>query len=348
MQNLNRRSILFALVLMWGLTGCPDTTVNKKAPIAQVVPDRFGIYTATADGKNMKAILNDPTRELNHARVSPDGRWITYTRYNKFGGDGLAIETNGYEKSEIMISTIDGQDVKSLVPPRDGIIAANGYWTPDGKSILYVSSDNPDRLGQINRIEFDTGRISQIPTPAGLSASDPHLVNDRLVYAVFDKEKEVSVLWIAKHDGSEPRQLTFPKIPKRGPFAPSSCAPFGDFDPKLSPDGRHIAFMRQVERDNWHTIIVEVETGVERDLSSKRAVDAVPEWSSDDKALIFWHVDPQNIPNSGLYTISPDRSNRVRIPLPRGYFHTMPSFFPADKFGPEARIIFSAKKEPLM
>lgn len=306
-------------------------------------PDRFGILVSNADGKNVRRILSDPTREINHARVAPDKNWITFTRYNKKGWNGIAKEENNYEESEIMLMRLDGSELQSLVPPRKGKIAANGYWTEDGKAIVYVSNDNAANQGQINRIDIATRRITKVELPGNLWASDPHLVGNQLAISVFNpKEKRMST-WIHDLASGKARQLTSPVL---GPGERAPPMPHGDYDPKISPDGSRVVVMRLMGKDNWHMVVIDLKTGAERDLSSPKAVDGVPEWSSDGRKLIFWHVNLADLKQSGLYTVSPDGRDRQRIPLPRGYFYTMPAFFPGEGSGPESRIIFSAEKNP--
>ena len=72
----------------------------------------------------------------------------------------------------------------------------------------------------------------------------------------------------------------------------------------------------------------------------------VPEWSGDGQLLIFWHVERSDLRQSGLYTMQPNGSDRRRVPLPHGYFYSMPAFFPGQGSGRDARIIYSAKADP--
>ncbi|MHA2283343.1 MAG: TolB family protein [Promethearchaeota archaeon] len=313
-------------------------------PTSQYDPHRFGIFISTLDGKNIQRIASDPYREMNHARVSRDKKLITFTRYNSKGRDGFARELNSsYDQSEIMVMRMDGSELRNLTSPRKGKVAFNSYWAPNGKSFIYVHNDNAKSKPNIYRFNITSKRITRVPTPQGLEVADPHQVGNKIVFPVTHHTKGNRFhgdIWIMNADGSQAKKLTEPKIGKN--FTP----PFGDFDPKLSPDGSKVAVMRHLDGPNWHIIVVDVKTGKERNLSKSVATDAVPEWSSDGKLLIFWHVDLKNLKNSGLYTMRPDGSNRKRIPLPRGYFYTMPAFFPGEGSGSNAHIIFSAEKNP--
>jgi len=301
--------------------------------------DQFGVFISTLDGKNVKRIASDPKREMNHARVSPDGQWVTFTRYNKKGFGQPALETNGYDETEIMLVKIDGSDMRTLVPAKKNTFAANGYWTPKGDGILFIGKD-PNGSTELRRYDMATGRITPVPGPSGMWLSDPHQVGDKIVFPAQDpKRKKKNAIWIMDHDGKNTRQLTNP--------APDKSFPI-DYDPKLSPDGSKVAVMRQVAKDNWHIVIVDLKSGRESDLSAAEAVDGVPEWSSDGRLLIFWHVNPKDLRSSGLYTTTPDGRDRQRIPLPRGFFYTMPAFFPDDGSKDSTRIIFSGRKNPAL
>jgi Tol biopolymer transport system component len=321
--------------------------VQGKGPANLARPaneETFGIYTSTLEGKDMKLTISDPYREINHARVSPDMKWITFTRYNKKGFlSKHAKEINGYDETEIMIVRPDGTGLESIVPARKNTVAANGYWTPDGKGIIYVSTDNSSRTAQINHIDLATRKVTRIPTPKDRLVGDPHQVGEEIVFNMFDKENKKFVLGYMEIDGSKFRQITDPRFPEPSRGTPP---PLGDYDAKISPDGDRIAIMRHVDKAEYHVVMFDTKSGEEKDLSAPGTFDGVPEWSSDGKLLIYWHADLKQIHRSGLWVMKPDGRERKQIPLPRGYLYTMPAFYPKDGSGPNTRIIFSAEKAP--
>jgi Tol biopolymer transport system component len=331
------RQTILALAVALSIAVCVPRTasVQSKNDTAE-----FGIYVSTLDGKNVKRLISDSSREMNHARVSPDHEWITFTRYNKKGFLGSpAVETNGYDQTEIMLMKADGSGLRTLVAPGKDAFAANGYWTPDGRGILFVSKA-PGGATELRRYDLASNQSTVIPGPPGMWVTDPHQALDKIVFAAQDpKTNRKNAIWIMDADGGNIRQITNP--------APGKPLPI-DFDPKLSPDGKSVAVMRQVGKDNWHTVVVDLATNKERDLSAPEAVDGVPEWSSDGRLLIFWHVNPKDLQSSGLYTMRADGTQRTRIPLPRGFFYTMPAFFPGDGSTDATRIIFSARRNPAL
>ena len=276
---------------------------------------------------------------MSHPRVSPDEKWITFTRYNR-KKSGLAQEVDGYEETEIMLMRIDGSDVSTLVPPKPGILNCNSSWAEGGKSLLYVSTDNEARTPWIMKMDFESRKSSRIPTPETLKTTDPHNVGDYIVFPVLEK---VDSLWMCKLDGSNLHQITFPKDP--GGFR-WFALPVGDYDPKISPDGKRVAYMRLHDKNDWKIFVVDLETHVEQDLSQNEIFDIVPDWSSDGKLIIFPHIDVKDFSKLGMYTMKPDGTERRMIPLPRGYLGNQPHFFPRDGSGSNARFVYQSVRTP--
>jgi Tol biopolymer transport system component len=316
--------------------------------------DHFGIYSSRLDGSQVKLLIADPHREMNHARVSPDGKVITFTRYNEFGANGFASEDRGYAKTEIMLLNSDGSGLQTLVPGKPGICNGNGNFSADGKSVIFVSSDNQSRQGRICKIDLQTDKISEItPTPAISGCSnqaDPHVVKDKIVFTaqVRSHSLPLNQLWVMNIDGSGASQLTDPVdcLKKASGVEPIA----GDFDPKLSPDASKVASMRHIDKDQFDVIVINRQSRIETDLSQAhlhpQSADAVPEWSSDSKLLVFWHTDRRHVHDCGLWTMTPTGEKRSTIDLPRGYFYSMPAFFPGTGSGADSRIIFSGKRQP--
>jgi len=304
-------------------------------------PDRFGIYTADLSGDNVQTVVADAERELTHPRVSHNGQWITFTRYNDKGPDGCAREAGGYADTEIMIVRVDGTGLQSVVAPKPGVLAANSSWLPDDSGLVFLSTDNPQRLPQIMTVDLASRTLARLPAPAGAVVSDPHVVGNLVVFPAFLPGRP-GPLWIMTRDGSAARQLTYP--PLSGWDDSGNCPP-GDYDPRIAPDGTRVAFMRPYQQ-GWHSLVVDVATGQEHDLSGPGDIDGTPDWSGDGTKLILWHVNLANLAETGVYTMNPDGTGREMVPLPRGYQHGHPGFFPGDALSPAARIVYDAELYP--
>lgn len=317
----------------------PPAAGRVAAGRASTQPARFGVYTARLDGSDLQPLITDPDVEITHPRVSPDGRRVVMTRYHSRGRDGKATEEQGYDNTEILIMDIDGTGLETIIPPKPGVIAANGCWTPDGKALIYISTDNPDRQPEIRHIDLATRRVTRVPTPPGLATTDPHWEGDDLVFPV--KGADVDTLWTMKADGSQARQVTRPRARRGG-----EAGLFGDFDPKLSPDRSKVAFMRIAGGTSWHVVVLDRASGQESDLTGNAdIIEGLPTWSSDGRLLLYRRIDlKKRPPEAKLYTMTPTGADRRPVPLPDGAIYNHATFFPGTGSGPQSRIIFTVTR----
>jgi len=300
-------------------------------------PDKFGIYISTLAGKSMQPVAKSSWQQLSHPHVSPDGKWITFTRYNEKHW-GYAKEEDGYENTEIMLIRVDGSEMKTVIRPKQGILNCNSAWMDEGRSLVWLSTDNEEKLPWLMKLELETGKIARIPTPKDFKTTDPHVLDGRIVFPVIDS---VDSLWAMNLDGSALKQLTHPLHP--GGFRWFALPP-GDYDPKFSPDGTQVAFMRLQKKNDWKIYTVDVSSGLESNLSGENSFDIVPDWSSDGKLIIFSHIDTDDLTRLGLYTMKPDGTGRRKIPLPEGYLPNQPQFFPNSGSGLDAKIVFQVMR----
>ena len=56
---------------------------ESGAPLPLNPDDYFGVYTSTLAGGEARLLAAESWREMNRARVSPDGQWIVLTCFNK-------------------------------------------------------------------------------------------------------------------------------------------------------------------------------------------------------------------------------------------------------------------------
>lgn len=319
-------------------------TNNQKHPMA---PEYFAIASATLDGQNYNEIVKDPIRQISHARVSDDHKWVVFSRFNRVSRYGVALEEEGYDQTSIVRTRIDGSELETMVPHKEQIANFNAYWTPDNQEITYISTDKPGGQARIYLMDLASRRKSRLATPEGIIASDPQMKRDVVVYPGM-KSGDKFAIHIMNRDGTDDRRLSSPP-PKKS---------YGEYDPKISPDLSKVVFTRYVTKDEQkgpvHVIVVDIKTGAETDLTAlsqpdeNNNLDSFPEWSSDGKLLVFWHINRKDLRKSGLYTIRPDGSERRRIalPLPNEYTYSFPSFWPGTGSGKDAKIIFSVRRLP--
>lgn len=307
--------------------------------------DLFGIYTASLDGRNFRPIILDAKRELTHARVSPNGKQLTFTRYNRVVKDGLCEETgSGYLNTEIVVAAIDGSRQNSIERAGAEILNANSSWIDDD-SIIYIHNSDLKSLPEFRVYHLSSRTTSRVPTKAGLAVSDPTCIGQTLVFPVIPMtgDKNCCGLWTMSIDGNNLKQLTNPAAETSDEKLDFKL---GDYDPCLSPDGQAVTFMRYFGGSDWRIFTANLKDGTERLLTAPGVPSGIPKWSGDGNSIIFVCWDKTKLENIGLYTMTASGSKRLKVPLPGGYLYTHPSFFPGNGSSRNATIMFSARKVP--
>ncbi|MEQ1842334.1 MAG: hypothetical protein ABL994_18165, partial [Verrucomicrobiales bacterium] len=256
--------------------------------------DHFCVWVSKIDGSDRALILSDPKRQITHTRVSPDGKWIVFTTYHDPGADGFAKEGgNSYANTEICLFQLGGTKIKTIAGPVPGEVNANASFSSDGKRIIFASTRSGKGAG-LYWYDLETGLTAPVSTPSALHRlADPHEVRNKMVFTSHPgKDGELQGSWMMNGDGSEARQISFPK--KFAGTPPERIAQ-GDYDPRLSPDGSRVSILRNVG-GAFHIVIVDVGSGVETDRTEpifpgrKDTAEGVAAWSSDGKLLVFRHI----------------------------------------------------------
>ena len=206
--------------------------------------------------------------------------------------------------------------------PKRTIFTILGYsagmdWAPDGKTLVFASSHTfpVDYVYQLRKVDVSSGVVTDL----GIEGSEPTLSRrgNRLSFAyrrlstniwrtelsganagqsmpliqstrtqeagtyspdgkkiAFASSRTGAMeIWVANADGSEPMQLT-----RLGNLAGS---------PRWSPDGNFIAFDSIDNKRVQHIYVMNMQTGVTRQVDTGTATASQPYWSPDGKYLYF-------------------------------------------------------------
>lgn len=313
--------------------------------------DHFSVWISKIDGSQRKLILSDPKRQISHTRVSPDRKWVVFTTYNNPGKDGFAKEAGNYANTEICLLKLGETEFKTVAGPVPGEVNANASLSSDGKRIIFLSTRS-GKGAYLYWYDMETGLTTQVPTPPSLhKTADPHEVGGKIVFTSQPEQGGLQGVWLMNRDGSEARQISFPK---KSAAASAESLSQGDYDPRMSPDCSRVSILRNVG-GAFHMVVINVASGAETDLTApvfperKQTAEGVAAWSSDGNLLIFRHIAlPKEGPRGvGIYIMKPNGNERKRIPIAKGEFpHVQPEFFPEGS-GPETRVIYQTEKNLL-
>jgi Tol biopolymer transport system component len=320
---------------------------------------RYGVFLITLDAAERRQIYGG-NRLRNHVRVSPDGEWVLYVEYTADeNDDGIANEAD-VGSSEIGIMRLDGSDVHMLTGNEDVDLAPT--WAPDGQHILFASDrgDNEEYKLDLFVMDLDGGNVTNITQTPDIVESDPSWVGTAIAFVRQEPEAKVQATWLMDCDledmrscGENVRQLSFPDF---GDKESQVGYVFGDFDPKISPDGEMVAFYRHQDEDwsigdfpigDWdiYTIPLDGE-GEETLVSQGREADIMPSWSPDGQRLAFWVLSEDFEELGDIVVVDVDGGHRRNVEGELDLlYEQMPDWVPAGLLddGEEPWLIFTAE-----
>lgn len=342
----------------------------------------YSLLVADLDGSNVSMIKTSTYQEMTHPRVSNDKNWVMYTGYNDVDSRGCASLSKGYANTEIRAVQMSGAGDKGIIAPVAGEFHSNGYWIGTTNEFTYLAGPPSTVLKFYNRVTVDSLSMdiiagpTPIPIPADIFAVDPqtNLTTNKIVFSgLYDATLyDPSVVGFVKSifimnlsDGGQLERLSLGKnhdgkiiaCPVTNPF----CEDIMENDPKISPDGTHVAFMRQaptagIHGFGWHIFVVPVENPLpvedplsETDLSYTdlgsdiNKNEGLPEWV-DNNTLIFSSIEITSLSDFAkhVYTMKIDGTQKTKIPLPAGFRYS--DVFPFTDGNGKQRMILSAEK----
>ena len=270
---------------------------------------RAGIFLVSPLGGPAQKLVDLPQREpesdalvaLGKQPWSPDGRWLLFARAGEKGGAALwRIDLEGRQEKELL-PAVEGQsfaepslapDGRRIVFTRASIDGQASLWlldldgseprpllaekanameplfSPGGEAVIFVS-DRAGSEGNVWTIDLASRRIAPVTLSPTLVGSPVVARDGRLAVATSSHQTD---LYLDAVDGSSQRRLTFHT--------------HDNFGPRLSPDGRKIAYMsnRTGDPEIW---LLDVESGEERRLTDNPARDMSPTWAPDGRSILF-------------------------------------------------------------
>ena len=209
----------------------------------------YEIYSLDLTDNSVDRLTNR-SGVLTSPEYSPDGQFITYTRWNP-----------NSQKYQIMIMESNGKNPNNI-PQIEGW---DPTWSPNGKQILFASVKNgPVQLYTVRVDGKNLRQVSNLPAIRGRSDWSP----DGQYVVTYSGEAWQREVFIMNSDGSQSRQLT--------PTGGNSQGP------SFSPDGQWVAFTAYFdhygEDHGCEIYIIRIDGTDLRRLTNNDYCDYQPRW----------------------------------------------------------------------
>jgi len=237
-------------------------------------------------GNRMTSVLRPPTVVPLVTNSGVEGR-------PAFSPDGsqLAFMWNGGEgdQYEIYVKLIGDGAPAVRITRSPGASAGWPVWSPDGHRIAFLRCSDTSRAVFVVPALGGTDRKIAEPhsCPGSLDWSPD---GSMLAFEDKDSADESDSIFLVSLETGERRRLTMPAKLQ------------GDFEPKFSPDGRTVAFVRTHDIIMGDIFVVSVDSGEPRQITFMGGEFPGLAWTPDGKEIVF-SVTSREMGNNSLWRV---------------------------------------------
>jgi Tol biopolymer transport system component len=294
--QITKKVALIMVCLVLGMLGCGSENPSPSvADVPQSVPreQNWGIYSLDLTAETVELVYSSAS-EVGFLDLNKAGDTLAFSQH--FGGDAN-------ENEEICTVKIDGRELTRITD--NNLMDIYPVWSPDGAQLAFLSWR--DRDLDIYVMDSDGSNQRRL-YDSGSHDADIDWVGHNIVFT------SGSQIWIMQDDGTNPVQITDP--PDAGVWGDANL-PFGDYDPRLSPDGRKIVFER-LEDDasphgNYNFFVINADGSGETRLTDTGYSQGIASWSHSQTRLVFVVAAIGSEGKYDIYMMDSDGSNITNI-----------------------------------
>jgi len=272
------------------------------SPSSRTVPheDRWGIYALDLATGGVELVYSSSVK-IAYLRLNGAGDRFIFSQ--KVGGD-----IDEYE--EICTVGVDGSGFTRITDNRYWDLYP--CWSPDDSQIAFLTWR--DAGLDIYVVDADGSNERKLYDSGGHDA-DIDWVGDSIVFTANSR------IWIMKDDGEEPMPITDP--PNAGQWGNANL-PFGDYDPRLSPDGSKVVFERlwgdSTQHGNYDLYVANSDGTDEARLTETGYSQGLAAWAHSGEKLVYLVGAIDGEGKYDLYLVNSDGTENRSI---------TPDYFPA-------------------
>ena len=244
----------------------------------------------------------------------------TFTTQRANGRIAFVSERDG--NSEIYVMNPDGSDQTNIT--HDSAYDGDPAWSPDGRKIAFSSyRDGHSEIyvmnadgSEVTRLTYDLVGNSAPFGGLGNFAPDWSPDGTKIAFTSFRGDLNASGranydIYVMNADGSNEVRLT--------------NDPSADLDPDWSPDGTHIAFASDRDRDIYEIYVMKADGSGQTNITKNGLPNnfspdnSSPDWSPDGTKIVFvsrfdigFGFCEPGYP-CGIFVMNADGSNRTRL-----------------------------------
>lgn len=285
---------------------------NRLLALAAVLSVAAAPCVASAQGTERRPLRADDIyrlRAVADPQISPDGAWVAYTVTT-------ADSAKDKNDTDVWMTSWDGSQTIRLTSTPES--ESSPRWSPDGRWLAFVSGRQEGKGGQIWLLDRRGGEAQRISTIKGGVDDYAWSPDSKRIVLVLDVETDS----VARRDTAE-RKTPKPIVINRWNFKSDGSGYLGssrthlalfdvatrkvdtltstladDDSPSWSPDGRRIAFVRELPPEPGHEAdndiyVIDARAGATpKQLTDFAGPDGGrPSWSPDGKWIAFTRGD---------------------------------------------------------
>ncbi|MFC1879004.1 TolB family protein, partial [Chloroflexota bacterium] len=283
---------LFSLLILTALA-CDQSMIRTQSVAQLPQGERWGIYSLNLTTNEVVVIHSSPY-EITNLRLNPT--------LDKFAfSQKVAGNTN--EDTEVFTLGINGRDLQRLTNNR--FLDSYPAWSPDGSQIAYLTW--PGLTLDIYIMASDGSQSRQL-YDSGSHDADIDWVNN---FVVFTRKSQI---WVMNSDGSQARKLTDP--PRAGEWGNANL-PYGDYDPRICPDGSKVVFERMVNdkspHGNYDLFTIDMEGNNLTKITDSGFTQGLANWSPSGTRIAYIVTAIDDIGQYDIYIINPDGTENRNV-----------------------------------